>query len=218
MKGVTALLADQFFLIAHEDRSGRSRLHPRATGLGLAAALLGELMLSDRLRVFEGELDVVSREPPRDALSHNILDLLIAQPQHRELRTWLHFLAQDAAERVGERLIRAGVVEPVLRRKILSTQTIYMPMNEDQRNVAAWAPIRLANILVHRRPMDIGDRVLSGLVVATGLTRHVLWDFTAHRQALMHLPNVVGSLPDDLRELIEHTEALVGSAMAAGRR
>src|ERR1041384_1529675 len=85
MRGVTALLADQFFLIAHEDRSGRSRLHPRATGLGLAAALLGELMLSDRLRVFEGELDGVSREPPRDALSHNNLDLLIAQPQHREL-------------------------------------------------------------------------------------------------------------------------------------
>ena len=47
-RGVARVLADQFFLIAHEDRTGRSRLHPRATGLGLAAALLGELMLTGR--------------------------------------------------------------------------------------------------------------------------------------------------------------------------
>ena len=49
------MLADQYFLIAHEDRTGRSRLHPRATGLGLAAALLGELMLEGRLRIVEGD-------------------------------------------------------------------------------------------------------------------------------------------------------------------
>lgn len=215
---MAALLADQFFLIAHEDRTGRSRLHPRATGLGLAAGLLGELMVNDRVRVFEGELYVVSREPPGDALAHDVLDLLIAQPQHRELRTWLAFLAQDAAVKVGERLLRAGVVEPVTKRKLLSTQTLYMPMSSDQRNVAAWAPVRLADILVHRRAMNITDRVLAGLVVATGLTRHVLWDFTAHQQGLAHLPAVLSSLPEDLRQLVEHTEASVGSVLAAGRR
>jgi hypothetical protein len=215
---VAALLADEFFLIAHEDRTGRSRLHPRATGLGLAGALLGELMVSDRIRAYEGDLYVVSREPTGDPLSHDILDLLIAQPQHRELRTWLAFLAQDASVKVGERLLRAGVLEPVTRRKLMGTQTLYMPMNSNQRNVAAWAPIRLAEILVRRRPMNLSDRVLVGLVVATGLTRHVLWDFQAHRDALVHLPTIVSSLPEDLRQLVEHTEALVGSVLAAGRR
>jgi hypothetical protein len=39
--GSGGVLADQFYLIAHEDRTGRSRLHPRATGIGLAASLLG---------------------------------------------------------------------------------------------------------------------------------------------------------------------------------
>jgi hypothetical protein len=46
----------------------------------------------------------------------------------------------------------------------------------------------------------------------------VLWDFQAHRDALVHLPTIIGSLPEDLRQLVEHTEALVGSALAAGRR
>jgi hypothetical protein len=215
---VAAVLADQFFLIAHEDRSGRSRLHPRATGLGLAACLLGELMVIDRVRAFEGDVYVVSREPPMDALSHEVLDLLLAQPQHRDLRTWLAFLAQDATAKVGERLLRAGAVEPVTRRKLRGAQTLYMPMNPDQRNAAAWAPARLANILIHRQAMTIADRLLAGLIVATGLTKYVLWDFSAHRQGLVHLSEVVDTLPDDLRQLVEHTEAVVGSVLVAGRR
>jgi hypothetical protein len=217
-RGVAALLADQFFLIAHEDRTGRSRLHPRATGLGLAAGLIGELMMQGRVRAFDGDLFVVSPEPPGDALAHGVLDLLLAQPQHRELRTWLAFLAQDAADRVGERLIRAGVVEPVTRRRLLGSQTFYLPRDSEQRNAAAWVQVRLANILVQGRVVDIADQALAGLVVATGLTRHVLWDHGAHRAGINHLHTVVESLPTDLRELVDHTEAAVGSVLAAGRR
>jgi len=212
------VLADQFFLIAHEDRTGRSRLHPRATGLGLAAALIGELMLEGRLRVIEGDLSIVSRQPPGDALAHDILDLLIAQPQHRDVRTWLAFLSQDAAVKVGERLMRFGAVEPVTRRKMLSTQTLYMPNTEAQRNAAAWAPARLANLMVRGIEMSVSDRLLLGLVAATGLTRYVLWDFELHRQALLLMPSAVQSLPGDLRQLIEYTEASVGSVLTVGRR
>jgi hypothetical protein len=215
---VAVVLADQYFLIAHEDRTGRSRLHPRATGLGLAAALIGELMLAGRLRIIDGELHIVNRQPPADALAHDILDLLIAQPQHREVRVWLAFLSQDAAVRVGERLMRGGAVEPVTRRRMLGTQTLYMPNNAAQRNAAAWAPARLANLLMRNLDMSTGDRVLTGLIAVTGLTRHVLYDFDLHRQALLTVSDVVGSLPADLRELIEYTEASVGSVLTAGRR
>src|SRR5688572_31858336 len=103
--------------------------------------------MSGRVRAVEGELHVVNAEPPRDALSHGVLDLLLAQPQHRELRTWLAFLAQDAADRVGERLIRGGVVEAVIRRRLLGSQTFYLPKDSEQRNAAAWVQVRLANIL-----------------------------------------------------------------------
>jgi Golgi phosphoprotein 3 GPP34 len=212
------MLADQFYLIAHEDRTGRSRLHPRATGLGLAAALIAELVLLDRVRVYNGELCVVSRETPGDALAHDVLDLLIVQRHHREVRMWLAFLAQDAEVRVGERLIRAGVVEPVTRRGFRGTQTYFMPTTSNQRNAVAWAPVRLANMLVAGRAMDLADQALAGLVFATGLTRHVLWDLPVHRAGMTNLYAVVESLPTDLRELVEHTGASVGSVLAAGRR
>lgn len=211
-------LADQFFLIAHEDRTGRSRLHPRATGLGLAAALVGELMLLRRVSVYDGELRVVSRETPGDVLAHNLLDLFVAQQQHRDLHTWLAYLAQDATAKVGERLLRSGAVEPVVRRKLMGSQTThYMPMNAGQRNAAVWAAVRLADLLVQNR-MDVVDATLAGLVLATGLTRHVLWDFPVHRPGVTHLYAVVEALPADLRELVEYTQVSVGSVLAAGRR
>jgi hypothetical protein len=212
-------LADQFFLIAHEDRSGRPRLHPRATGLGLAAALIGELMLLRRVSVYEGELHVINRETPGDVLAHNVLDLLVAQQQHRDLHIWLAYLAQEAALKVGERLLRAGAVEPVVRRKLMgSQQTHYMPMNADQRNAAVWTGVRLANLLVQNSGMDVTDRTLAGLVHATGLTRYVLWDFPLHRPGVSNLYGIVDSLPAELRELVEHTQVSVGSVLAAGRR
>jgi hypothetical protein len=212
------VLADQYFLIAHEDRTGRSRLHPRATGLGLAGALIGELILEGRVGIAEGDLIILDRHPPTDALAHDILDLLIAQSRHRDVRTWLAFLSQDSAARVGERLMRLGAVEPVVRRRMLSTQTLYMPNSAEQRNAAAWAPARLANLLVRGIEMSVSDRLLVGIIAATGLTRHVLYDFEMHRHAFQTLPNAVESLPSDLRELVEITEASVGSVLTVGRR
>src|SRR5690348_2767431 len=100
-------VADQLYFIAHDDRYGRSRLHQRAVALGLAGALLGELVLLGHLDVYDGGVFVVRREPPHDALDHSILSLLISQPQHRNLRTWLSYLAESAVDEVAGRLVLA---------------------------------------------------------------------------------------------------------------
>jgi hypothetical protein len=91
-------------------------------------------------------------------------------------------------------------------------------MSTDQRNAAAWAPVRLANLLIRYTGMELADRTLAGLVLATGLTRYVLWDLPLHRPGLSNLHAIVDSLPSELRELVEYTQMSVGSVLAAGRR
>jgi hypothetical protein len=73
-------------------------------------------------------------------------------------------------------------------------------------------------MMVRGMQMSISDRILLGLVAATGLTRYVLYDFEVHRSALLLLPTAVSSLPSDMRELVEYTEASVGSVLTVGRR
>src|SRR4029453_12029048 len=92
------------------------------------------------------------------------------------------------------------------------------PNSAEQRNAAAWAAARLANLLVRGIELSVSDRMLVGLVAATGLTRHVLYGFEMYRTAFQSVPSAVGSLPGDLRELIEYTEASVGSVLTVGRR
>ena len=49
-------LADDFWRLAHHDVSGKPRLNGRAAGLGLAAALLGELMWAGKITARDGRL------------------------------------------------------------------------------------------------------------------------------------------------------------------
>ncbi|MFD0636371.1 GPP34 family phosphoprotein [Catenulispora yoronensis] len=49
-------MADDFFLMVHDDLSGRPRLSDRILGLGLAGALLCELAILRAIDVEDGEL------------------------------------------------------------------------------------------------------------------------------------------------------------------
>jgi hypothetical protein len=115
------LLADDFFLIAHDDRDGRSRLSPKAVELGLAGAMLGELVLEQRIYVEGPRLRIINRDPPSDALAHTTLATMLGEPQHREVRTWLAYLGQTAVDAVGARLVRTGIVEQQHVRRLLKT-------------------------------------------------------------------------------------------------
>jgi len=205
------LIADEFYLIAHNDSRGKAKLHPAATGLGLAGGLLGELILYGHITVTAGQISVIDRRPPADALAHTVLDQLVGESQHRELRTWLSFLAQSATTSVGERLARAGVLRRQESRRLLRTTVSYLPID---LNAVAWPATRLRALLDRPDPPGVPDALLLGLVVAAGLTREVLW--SAGPRAHHRLNVLIPALPAPLKELVAHTEAAVGAAVLRG--
>ncbi|MFU8875121.1 GOLPH3/VPS74 family protein [Micromonospora sp. SL4-19] len=205
------LIADEFFLIAHNDGRGKAKLHPAALGLGLAAGLLGELLLFRRITVTSGMVTVLDRRPPADALAHTVLDQLIGESQHRAVRTWLSFLAQTGVTAVGERLARAGVLRRQENRRLLRTSLSYVPVD---LNAAAWPAARLWTLLERPEPIDVPDALLLGLIAATGLTREVL--YSAGPEAHRRLGALIPALPAPLKELVVHTEAAVGAAVLRG--
>ncbi|MGC5053001.1 GOLPH3/VPS74 family protein [Micromonospora sp. DT48] len=205
------LTADEFFLIAHNDNRGKAKLHPAATGLGLAGGLLGELVLYGHVTVTAGQVAVIDRRPPADALAHTVLDQLVGEAQHQSVRTWLSFLAQTAVTSVGERLCRAGVLRRQETRRLLRTVVTYQPID---LNVVAWPATRLRALLERAEPPTVPDALLLGLVTAAGLTREVLW--SAGPRAHHRLNLIIPALPDPLKELVAHTEAAVGAAVLRG--
>jgi hypothetical protein len=52
----TGLAADDLYVLAHHDVTGRPFLQARALGIGLAGALLAELVLAGAIRVPDGRV------------------------------------------------------------------------------------------------------------------------------------------------------------------
>jgi hypothetical protein len=201
-------LADELFFVVHDVQTGKLRLHARTAGLGLAGALMGELVLNGNLDVANGTLTVIDGQPlPEDDLGYRVLRQLTSDRQNRSLRTWLAFFAQGAVERVGVRLTRAGQVQAGKTRRPWGTVLRYVPTD---LNAAVWPADRL-NLLVSRGdPLEFSDAMLAGLVAVTGLTKQVWWDGDA--VTFRNIAAAVASLPIPLREILAHTEAAVGDA------
>lgn len=203
------LLADEYFFLAVEERAGKRRLHPKAVGLGLGAALLAELVFNDCIDIYDGQVfPLQEARKPRTRLGLTTFRHIVEFPQHRELRTWLPFLAVDALANVGQRLEEAGLVTPV-QRGLLRRRVNFLPV----LNRAATPAVRLTNLLTSRTWPDTYDAGLLALVHATGLTWHLLWNPETAAAGAEHLNQILSRLPAPLHELAQTCEALVGTSV-----
>jgi len=215
----TALhLADRFFLVGLDDRTGALRVEHRILGLGLAGALLGELVLSERLVLYRRRLVVAHRDPPPDPLAHAVLEQMWAEqaappggaPVVHPIGTWLAFLARDSIARVGERLVRGNWVTRHERRGLTGRRVSWIPVDS---NAVAQVGAGLGHQVQSQAPMTQQDALLVGLVEVAGLTGQVLWaeTHTAHT----YLAWLVSQLPEPLRLLVDETRTATSDAVLA---
>ncbi|WP_405150080.1 GPP34 family phosphoprotein [Sphaerisporangium sp. NBC_01403] len=201
-------LANDLFFVMHDDITGRMRLAPRLTGLGLAAALVGELMLAGRVTVglAAGQIRLAPLDtaPTGDAVTQSALEHIVAEPSHR-FRTWLQFLARTAHADVEARMAAEGLLGPP-RGRLTRRRAPVDP------NIAAWPVGRLNLAIQRRQPLDAQDGVLLGLLAATGGGRLVLWE-----EDPAYLSGAMSALPLPLRELVAQTEAAVGDSVISRR-
>lgn len=203
-------LADEFYLIAHEDTTGQPRLHQKAAGYGVAAALLAELCLLGSLTIDGTGVRAVSVQTPRDLLAHTVLEHVQREAQLHPVRDWLAFLGRTAVEDVAKRLTRGGVLEMVESRRLWGVNRAYVPV---AINEAAWPHARISSRLSRRQEMEQPDQILAGLAFATGLTREMLWDDT-DQGGRLYLAQIIAKLPTPIRTLVSETEIAISKTAA----
>ncbi|GAB1641494.1 hypothetical protein KRMM14A1259_19170 [Krasilnikovia sp. MM14-A1259] len=186
-------------------------MHSTVAGLGLAAALLAELALTDTIVVEHDQVFVIRHAPPGDALAHTVLDQLVGEQTAHTVRTWLAFLSQTSYDEVASRLLRSGHVRAEASRRLLIKTTIYVPTDA---NVAAWPWARLSTRLRNGQPLNGFDTVLAGLTLAADLHRHVVDGIPGN--VITGLRQLVAKAPPSMRLLLHHTEAAVGDAVLTG--
>ncbi len=208
--GGTGRLADELYLIGHHEATGRVHLSPRAAGLGLAGALLTELVLADAITVRAGTIESVSPGQADDELTAAVAVQIADETPHRPVSDWLAFLARTAPGDVAARLARAGYLAPARRRPWHAPR--WQPTDPD----CAFAPIaRLKAALHPDRPGDAQAITLAGLAAACGLGPRLALYLPAG--ARTRTDALVSLLAPELREVIAQTQAAVDAAVLAHR-
>jgi len=188
----TGRLADDLYLMAHHERTGRPLLAPRAAGLGLAGGLLGELILADAIRICHGDV-ITGPAPPHDVLADTILRQVAGEAAPRPVADWLAVLSRTAHDGVARRLEQAGYLVAVEARP--------------------WRPLRW----VPSDPdcADAQTLALAGLAAACGLSARLTSYLPTGSRSRME--QAAWRLDADLREVIICTQATVGAALLAHR-
>lgn len=208
----TGRVADDVWLLAHNDVTGRPYLQPRPLGLGLAGAVLAELALAGAVSICHDGITVVAvHRPPADVLLLRVVGLLHGEPQAHPVGEWLAYLARTAPADVAARLEQAGYLAPAggLARWRAGR---WVPVDRD----SAFAPVlRVRAVLDAARPLTAEGVVLAGLADACGLGFR-LAEYTPGR-AVRPLHEAIAQLAPGLGDLIAHTKAAVDSAVLAHR-
>jgi Golgi phosphoprotein 3 (GPP34) len=206
----TGLVADDLYLMAHHEMSGRALLQPRPLGLGLAGALLAEVMLDGGLTVRHDGLALPRNIRPADDLALRTWEQIASESGLLPLRDWLLFLARTTAADVALRLERAGYLTRV-------------------RSLAPWRPARwvpveadwaFASLLRVRAALDPARRSGPGEAALTGLAAACGLGFRLEEYLAPGGPSpgeVTAYLHPDLRELVTQTQAAVDGALLSHR-
>ncbi|MGC4770485.1 GOLPH3/VPS74 family protein [Micromonospora sp. DT44] len=209
---ISPRIADEFFFMAHDDRTGQPRLHRTALALGLSAALLAELYYEGRITFDRGRVRVLANSPPKDWLQHVVLDRLIGQPQYVETRIWLSFLATTAYEQVATRMWQVGLLQQQQTSRLWRQRTVYVPAD---MNTAAWSSARLSQQLRTYQQLTHFDVALAGLTLHTQLDAALLdgAPYAAHA----HLRRLLDQSWPPLRDLLAELAAAVGAGVLSHR-
>lgn len=220
----TGRLADDFFLMVHDDLSGRPRLSDRILGLGLAGALLCELAILRAIDVEDGELTASASPADGDATANadeppSLTSELVREVRGENrlpVRDWLNYLAADAAERVAGRMATEAILyRKASRLRFLGVSDRWMPRDT---TTAEWPAIDV-KLKVHNGNAYTHHLVLFGLTRATGLRHPSLFEVQGRLEDPAALEETLEPLDGTppLRQLLAHTEAAVGSAVTSQR-
>lgn len=208
-------IADDFYLMALDERTGRPRLHNRAMGLGLAAGLLCELVIDERLTVKNDRLIALVRpDGAGDPIHVRMLEHVHAEPDH-DLAVWLSFFAQSAVDAVADRLVGLGYLTVEMTRGLLKSKPVYVPVDMVQ---VSWRSLRIEQVIARGSVPEWPECALVGLLCATGLIEPILVNNVVDLNA--HVAAILGALVSDppLHALIFQVEALIAAGVLGSRK
>ncbi|WP_341718992.1 GPP34 family phosphoprotein [Micromonospora sp. FIMYZ51] len=105
-------LAEELLLLAYDDETGKSTMPRISLDLGMAAAVLIELALAERIAYADGTLTVVDPTPTGEPITDDVLARIAADTPHSP-SSWVQRLRHGLRDKILGDLCDHGVVRDV---------------------------------------------------------------------------------------------------------
>lgn len=196
-------LAEEFFLIAHDDHTGRGLLDADVLAVGLAGAVLAGLVLAGRVTVLDGKVALMDERPAGDPIGDPLIAALRQEGEQRTVRAWIDELRDGLTATVAEDLEARGVIRPVVARQPVHRRPrVRYPAVAPVRAVRP--RVRLGHALGRAVRVDARTALLAAIVRATGLAG---WFIDVYGPPVRgQLARISANLPPSLRTLITAVE------------
>jgi hypothetical protein len=212
--GAVDRLADELFLIGHDDFNGKPAATANLLDTALAGAVLAELALDGRITIDRGEVFVADRRAWHEPVGDLALGEIIRRGDGHAARSWLEFMRPHVREHVGDRLVSSQTVRRETGRGLSLRTTVRWPGVDP--NLVARPRVRLAAVLDRsEHPLDVRTATLAALVGAGGLTRVLA---LSDRSAVERIAVARRSLPPPMADLLAAVDATVTAAALPLRR
>ena len=210
-------LAADFFLIAHDEFSGKLRVSADLLGCGLVGAQLAELVMADRVVVESGRVLVTDgRGDGVDEVGAYVVESIQRQDTTHTVRVWVDTFRDVLHELVARQLVSEGVLRREQGgRQLMRRRPDRFPATD--LLAAARPRLRLEHMLRTPQEFDLSGAVLAVLVGVLGV-ESVLdpeLDRSAARELMARLEE---NLPVDLRALTDGVRAAVAAVSLTIRR
>jgi hypothetical protein len=196
-------LHDEYFLLAHDDYTGRAHINATVLGAGLAGALLADLVITGCVELVDGTVRISAGAVAPDTVSRGAVTV-IGRRAH-PVGWWVEYLRSSAYLLTGEQLTERGLVIPA-RSGLFRTAIRYVATDA---LVAAGPRVRLRHLAETGTagPPDQRMVTLAALALATGL-EGIVAD-AANRPVREGLRSMANDVPTELRRITAAVDAAV---------
>jgi hypothetical protein len=208
-------LADELFLVGHDDYSGKCLVNNAVLGCGLAGAVLIELLLAGRIALADGRIVVRDSRPYAERVTDAALTEMLKRRDSFPPRSWVEYLCGNVHEIVAERLEAAGMIRREQTRGLSLRAVVRYPAVDAVE--AASPRVRLRYMLDQGHSLDMPTALLAALVRACELEDVLLLQAT-RQQVRDLLTRIVEVLPPDLRAVVNAVDAAVAAVALTVRR
>lgn len=210
-------LPDEFFLIAHDEFSGKLRISQDLLECGLVGAQLAELVMARLIGIEGGRVLIVDASGDAgDDVGAYVMETLARQTSTHSVRVWVETFADVLYELVGRRLVASGIVRRESGgRQLMRKRPDRFPAVD--LLAAARPRLRIEHMLRSPEELDLPGAVITVLIEVLGADS-VLdpeLDRTAARELSARLEE---NLPVHLRGLVEGVRAAVAAVSLTVRR